>query len=94
VEFSPTTESLTWQMITQSSVQIEGDRLVLQQDGATLNLRISSEAPFEVKVVSLSPPPLAIDKEIAGLKRIELHWNRAGFSGGSGALTIELDSAE
>jgi hypothetical protein len=92
LEFSPQTESLTWQMITRASVEIKGDRLVLQQDGATLHIRMSSEAPANAKIVSLSPPPLEIDKDMAGLKRIELQWNREDFSGDGTTLTIELDS--
>ena len=64
----------------------------LKQDGATLFLRISSEALFEVKVVSLSPPPLPYDKDIDGLKRLEIHWNRDDFQGASAILDIELDT--
>jgi len=90
--FSPLTESLSWQMITRAEWMMEDNGVVLQQDGATLYLRILTEAPFEVKVVSLHPPPLSYDKEIEGLKRLEFHWKRKDFKGGSALVNIELDS--
>lgn len=90
--FSPLTESLSWQMITCAEWMMEDNGVVLQQDGATLYLRILSEAPFEVKMVSLHPPPLSYDKEIEGLKRLEIHWKRKDFQGSSAIVNIELDS--
>jgi hypothetical protein len=90
--FTPETRSLTWQMITRAEVKVEEGSVMLQQDGATLYLRISSEASFNLKVVSLYPPPLPYDKEIEELKRLEIHWKREGFPGNSTTLNIELDS--
>ncbi len=91
VVFSPETRSLTWQLITRADLNLDGGVVELQQDGATLYLRISSAAPFELKVVSLSPPPLPYDKDIDGLKRLEIHWKRGDFQGDSAILDIELD---
>jgi len=90
--FSPLSRSLSWQMITRAELKTVEDGVVLQQDGATLYLRISSAAPYEVKVVSLSPPPLNYDKNIEELKRLEIHWNRNDFQGDKATLNIELDS--
>jgi hypothetical protein len=92
VSFSALTESLTWQMMTQAEVEVDGNLLILQQDGKTLYLRIEDHIPFEVKVVALSPPPLPYDKDMEGLKRLEIHWKRADFPGPSAVLIIELDS--
>ena len=92
LRFSPETENITWQMITRAEVKVNGDMVELQQDGATLYLRIPEDIPFEVKVASLSPPPLSYDKDIAGLKRLEIHWKRKDFPGNKATLDIELDN--
>ena len=79
-------------MITMADVsEIEGG-LKLQQDNASLYLWIPSEVPYEVKVLSLDPPPLDYDKKIEGLKRLEIHWNRDDFPEDGATLQIELDS--
>lgn len=90
--FSSSTESLSWQMMTCAGVEAAGDGVLLKQDGATLHLRVSSGAPYQVKVVSLDPPPLDHDKKIDGLKRLEIHWLREDFPGDSATLMVELDS--
>ncbi|MEA3462933.1 MAG: hypothetical protein U9R49_13685, partial [Bacteroidota bacterium] len=90
--FSPLTLSITWQMITRADVQVKGEIVELQQDGATLYLRIPSEVPFRVELVSLDPPPLPYDKEIEGLKRLEIHWLREDFPGDAAVLNIDMDS--
>lgn len=92
--FSPETRSLTWQMMTCAELSIEKDRVVLEQEGATLYLSIPVEVPYEVKVVSLSPPPLSFDKDIEGLKRLEFWWKRENFSGNAATLYVELGSEE
>lgn len=92
VLFSPKTENLTWQMITRADVWEAEGGVELQQDGAKIYLKIQSGAPYEVKVVSLYPPPLDYDKEIKGLKRLEIHWKREVFPGDKAILNVELES--
>jgi hypothetical protein len=41
-------------------------------------------------VVNLSPPPLSYDKDIKGLKRIEVLYERSDFKEDSATLKIEL----
>ncbi len=88
--FSPETRSITWQLITCADPEETEDGVLLRQDGATLFLRLPRGYPCEVKVVSLSPPPLAYDKDIAGLKRLELHWDRTAFKGDEVILQVEM----
>jgi len=90
--FSSKTNSMTWQMITRADLQVQGEQVELHQDGKILYLRVISAAPFEVKEVSLSPPPLTYDKNIEGLKRLEIHWKREDFQGDTATLDIELDT--
>ncbi len=92
LKFSPGTKSLTWQMITRAEPEVKGEIVELRQDGATLYLRVPGEIPFELRVISLSPPPLPYDKNMEGLKRLEIHWNREDFPGNTATLVVELDS--
>ncbi len=90
--FSSETESFTWQLITRAEIKVQGETVELHQDGATLYLQISSGAPYKVKQVSLSPPPLPYDKDIEGLTRLEIHWLRSDFQGDTATINVELDS--
>jgi len=90
--FSPQTRTLTWQMITQAEVKPEEKGAVLEQDGARLYLSLPMDVPGEIHVVSLSPPPLSYDKDINGLKRLEIKWKREDFAGEKASLIVELDS--
>ena len=94
VVFSPETRSLTWQMITQAEVTVMPSGMVLEQDGAKLYLSVAGDIPHDVTVVSLSPPPLSYDKDIEGLKRLEIHWLREDFTGQEATLIVELDSEQ
>ena len=90
--FSKNTKSITWQLVTCADVKLKGEIVELHQDASTLYLRIPSEVPFKVKVVSLHPPPLSYDKEMEGLKRLEIHWSREDFPGEAALLNIDMDS--
>ncbi len=90
LEFSPSTESITWQMITTADAVVATDHVVLREEGKELYLRPVSGLPFVVRVVPLSPPPLPYDKNIPGLQRIEFQVERSAFPGNSGELMVEL----
>ncbi|MEN8201065.1 MAG: heparinase II/III family protein [Bacteroidota bacterium] len=90
--FSDKTKNLSWQMITRADVKIEKDRVILRQEGKQLLLTPVLEVPYELNVVELSPPPLDYDKDIPGLKRIELLVERESFSGNAGEIVIELSA--
>ena len=92
--FSPETRTLSWQMMTRATVTVGERGVFLEQDGAGLYLSIGGETPFEVRVVSLSPPPLSYDKNIEGLKRLEILWQRESFAGNTARLIIEMDAKE
>lgn len=92
VEFSSETRTLTWQLITQAEVKLNDGLVELIQDGKSLFLTMEGEIAGELKLVSLSPPPLSYDKNIEGLKRLEIVWNRESFSGKTARLIVELDS--
>jgi hypothetical protein len=77
-------------MITLAEVKIKKDGVVLQQEGKKLYLDIEVDIPYKVMVRDLSPPPLTYDKDIPGLKRIEIRLEREAFTGNSGSIVVEL----
>ncbi len=72
IETSEATEWITWQLMTTADVEITGNGALLRQDGKELKLENQSHPDFSLSVVSLYPAPLELDRQIEGLKRIEL----------------------
>jgi hypothetical protein len=77
-------------MMTQADVQPVEDGAVLRQDGKALHLEILEPQNVKVSVISLDPPPMAIDKTIEGLKRIEITIPAYVYEGMSGAVKVRL----
>ena len=73
IDFSPETKWVTWQMMTTADVQLTENGATLRQNGERLDLQIISHQNLNFSVISLSPPPLEIDKKIENLKRLEIH---------------------
>ncbi len=92
VQFSPETETLTWQMITRAEVLVRQQTVYMRQDGEELALYINRGGAAEIRVVDLDPPPLPYDKHIPDLKRVEIIWERSAFPGGEATLEVELNS--
>lgn len=89
--FSETSERITWQMITTADIELEKDRVILRQDGKHLLMKVLVDVPFEIGVIDLSPPPLEYDKDIPGLKRIEVRVDRQAFPGDEGEILVEFN---
>ncbi|MFO7935056.1 MAG: sulfatase-like hydrolase/transferase [Bacteroidales bacterium] len=89
--FNENTRTITWQLITRAEAEVEDGRIILRQEGERLQVSVRP-SPAEVDVVSLSPPPLPCDKEIPGLKRLELKFERISFPGPSGEIEVELSA--
>lgn len=71
-EINDSTKTITWGLITQAEVQPTKNGAILKQDGKQLRLEIIEPAGLSVSVISLDPPPMAIDKTIENLKRVEI----------------------
>ncbi|MEO9892523.1 heparinase II/III family protein [Aurantibacter sp.] len=69
---SESTELITWQMLTLADVEIIDGGAILHQEGKQLKLENLSHPELTVSVISLDPSPLKLDRQIAGLKRIEI----------------------
>jgi hypothetical protein len=89
-QLSDSTNNITWQLITTADVQIVKGGAVLQQEGKQLKLENVSHPELNISVISLDPPPLALDKTIEGLKRIEIRMPAYLFNTKEGSLTVRL----
>ncbi|MDX1284344.1 MAG: heparinase II/III family protein, partial [Draconibacterium sp.] len=72
IEISDKTELITWQLMTTADIEITEDGAVLKQDGKQLKLENQSHPEIDISVISLYPAPLELDKQIEGLKRLEI----------------------
>lgn len=92
IETSPETKLITWQLMTTADVEITKGGAILRQDGKTLNISNLSHPDFLLSVVSLDPAPLALDRQIKGLKRIELRVPAWTIKDGKGTIRIKLSN--
>ncbi|MGV3761500.1 heparinase II/III domain-containing protein [Parapedobacter sp.] len=91
-EISPSekTEEVVWQLMTTADVVIQPDGALLRQDGKSLRVENLSHPGLRFSVVSLDPAPLALDRQIKGLKRIELRIPRWTMKQASETIRIRL----
>lgn len=72
IEISDKTKLITWQLLTTADVEIINGGAILKQDEKMLKLENLSHADHKVSVVSVYPAPLELDRQIKGLKRLEI----------------------
>jgi len=69
---SEKTELITWQMMTTADVEFVEGGAILRQDGKELKLENLSHPELDLTMVSLYPAPLELDRQMEGLKRLEI----------------------
>jgi hypothetical protein len=69
---SDETEWITWQLMTQADVQIVDGGAILSQEGRSIKVENLSHPELTMSVISLYPPPMDIDTQKEGLKRLEI----------------------
>lgn len=72
IEISDSTKLITWQLMTTADVELVKEGAILRQDNKSLKIENLSHPGLSMSVVSLYPAPLKLDRQIKGLKRIEL----------------------
>ena len=92
IETLPETKLITWQLMTTADVEITKEGATLRQDGKTLKISNLSHPDFSLSVVSLDPAPLALDRQIKGLKRIELRVPAWTIKDGKETIQIKLSN--
>jgi hypothetical protein len=90
VEISDSTKLITWHMLTTADVEIVNGGAVLKQDGKTLKLENLSHPDLMVSVVSLYPAPLKLDRQMVGLKRLEIRIPAWILEGNSSRIRVRL----
>jgi hypothetical protein len=90
IETNEKTQSITWQMLTQADVEFVKGGAVLKQDGKTLILENQSHPELSLSVVSLYPAPLKLDRQMEGLKRIEIRIPAWTIQGGKTNIKVRL----
>ena len=72
IEKNDSTRMVTWQLLTTAAVELKTGGATLRQNGETLTLQLLTHPDYQLSVISLDPPPHALDRKIEGLKRLEL----------------------
>jgi len=90
IETNEKTKSITWQMLTQADVELLKGGANLKQDGKTLKLENLSHPELELSVVSLYPAPLKLDRQMEGLKRIEIRIPAWTVKTGTTTIKVRL----
>lgn len=72
IELLDSTKLITWQLITQADIEYTDYGLNLLQEGKRLKVENLSHPEILFSVVSLYPAPLKLDRQMKGLKRVEL----------------------
>ncbi len=81
IELSEETTLITWQLMTRADVKLVDGGAILKQDGKELKLENLSHPDLDISIVSLYPAPLELDRQIEGLKRLEIRipaWTLEG----------------
>lgn len=90
IEKSENTDLITWQLLTTADIEIVAGGAVLKQDGKILKLENISHPELTISVVSLYPAPLKIDRQIKGLKRLEIRIPAWTIEGDKTKIKVRL----
>jgi hypothetical protein len=90
IQINENTKEIKWHMMTTADVEIVDGGAVLKQDGQTLKLENLSHPELMVSVVSLDPAPLELDRQIEGLKRLEIRIPAWTVEGGKTNIKVRL----
>lgn len=90
IETSEKTELVTWQLMTTADVELVDGGAILKQDGKTLKLENLSHPELIVSLVSLYPAPMKLDRQIEGLKRLEIRIPAWTIEGGKTTIKVRL----
>ncbi len=94
IEVLDSTEVITWQLLTTADVNITREGATLIKNGKSLKLENHSHPQCSFSVVSLYPAPLEIDRQIRGLKRVELRIPAWTIKGNRTQIEIRLTGEE
>ena len=76
--------------MTTAEVEIIDMGAILKQNDQQLKVENLSHPDLKMSVVQLDPPPLALDRTIKGLKRLEFKYTANRFASGKGVISVLL----
>jgi hypothetical protein len=91
IEISEETELITWQLMTQADVQIVDGGAILSQGGKSIKVENLSHPELTISVISLYPPPMWIDTQKEGLKRLEIRIPAWTIEGEDLSIRVRLE---
>ncbi|MDQ8186547.1 heparinase II/III family protein [Pelagicoccus sp. SDUM812002] len=94
VVFSGEAQKVAWQLTTQAQVETSPEGTVLRQDGETLRIQVLEPAGAALNVVSLQSPPHPADKQMDGLKRLEVVLPAHAAEAGQAGFRVRLQGGE
>jgi len=90
IELSEETKLITWQLMTTADVKLVDGGAILKQDGKELKLENLSHPDLDISIVSLYPAPLELDRQIEGLKRLEIRIPAWTIEGDNCKIKVRL----
>lgn len=90
IEISEKTKLITWQLMTTADVKIIQGGAILTKDGKTLKLENLSHPELDISIISLYPAPLKLDRQIEGLKRLEIRIPAWTIKSGKTNIKVRL----
>ncbi|MFT3946490.1 MAG: heparinase II/III family protein [Agriterribacter sp.] len=87
-------KTINWAIMTTAEVIPAKNGAVLKQDGRSLNLSVASPAGIQVSTIMMDPPPMALDRRIAHLKKVVLNIPAYIFNNKKATITVRLSSPE
>jgi hypothetical protein len=90
IETSDMTKIITWQLMTTADVELTKDGAILRQEGKMLRLENISHPELALSIIPLDPAPMELDRQIKGLKRIELRVPAWILKDGKGVIKLKL----
>ena len=92
IETLESTQQITWQLMTRAEVELQKGGAVLHQNGKQLKVEILSHPGLFFSVIMLDPPPLELDRNIKGLKRLEIRYPAYLFPNRKGRIKVRLSA--
>lgn len=90
IQINENTESVTWQLLTQADVEIIPEGAILRQEGKSIKLENLTHPQLMISVISLDPAPLELDRQITGLKRLEIRIPAWTLKEGQDTVRVKL----
>lgn len=88
------TITISWAIMTTAEVLPVTNGALLKKDGKSLQLSVISPSDIQVSLIMMDPPPLALDRKIEHLKKVELKMPAYLFKDRKAMIRVRLSSPD